>query len=139
MIMHKQGGTMDSRKIVYRETAIVAIGELALSAVMVGIFAAVGCFAWNVFWGALIGCSIMIFNHFFLAVTVSLAADRAEKGDAKRAQNMIQLSGTVRLVLMGAAAVLAIKLGCNPIAVLLPLLFVRPILMLAEFFGKKGD
>ena len=130
---------MDSRKIVFRETSIVAIGELILTAVMIGIFAALGYFRWNVFWGGIVGAAIMIINHFFLAITVSLAADRAQHGEAKAAQNMIKLSSTVRLVIMGVAVVLAIKLGGNVLAVLLPMLFVRPILMLAEFFGKKGD
>ena len=130
---------MESRKEIYKELAVIALGEVLLSAIMVAIFAALGYFAWNVLWGAVVGCFIMILNHFFLAVTVTLAADRAKNGNAKQAQNMISLSGTVRLLAMGAAAVVAIKLGCNVIAVLLPLLFIRPILMLAEFFGKKGD
>ena len=130
---------MDSRKIVYKETAVVAVGEVILTAVMVGIYAAVGFFSQKVLWGAVAGCLVMILNHFFLAVTVIVATDRAGKGDAKQAQRMIQLSGLVRLLLMGGAAVLAIELGCDALATLLPLLFVRPILMLASFFGKKGD
>lgn len=128
---------MDSRRIVYKETAIVAVGELILSAVMVGVFAALGYFKLNVLWGALAGCLVMSANYFFMAVTVSLAADRAEQGDPKRAQTMIQLSGVVRLVIMGVVLVAAIKLGANVIALVLPLAFARPILLLAEFFRKK--
>lgn len=130
---------MDSRKIVFRETAIVAAGELVLSAVMVGIFAALGYFEMNVLWGAVTGCFVMIANYFFMAVTVSLAADRAEQGNPKGAQAMIQLSGVVRLIIMGVALVIGIKLGANVIALVLPLAFARPILLLAEFFRKKGD
>lgn len=130
---------MDSRKIVYKETAVIAIGEVVLSAVMVGVFAGLGYFQWNVLWGALAGCLAMIGNHFFLAVTVSLAADRAQAGDPKGAERSIQLSGIVRLVAVGAAIVIAIKMGCNALAAILPLAFARPILMLAEFFRKKGD
>lgn len=130
---------MDSQKIVYKETAIIAVGELVLSAITVSVFAALGFFKMNVLWGALTGCLVMIVNYFFMAVTVSLAADRAEQGNTKGAQAMIQLSGVVRLVVMGIALVVAIKLGANVIALVLPLAFVRPILMLAEFFRKKGD
>ena len=130
---------MDSRKIVLKETAIVALGELICSAIMVGIFVALGKFAWNVFWGALTGSLIMIANYFFMAVTVTLAADQAKDGNAKKAQNAVQLSGTIRLVAMGGLLVVAIYLGANVLALLLPLLFARPILMLAEFFRKKGD
>ena len=130
---------MDSRKIVFKETAIVAVGELICSGLMVGVFALLGYFKMNVLWGALAGSCVMIVNYFFMAVTVSLAADRAEQGDPQAGQRMVQLSSTVRLVLMGLSLFLGIKLGANVIALVLPLAFQRPILMLAEFFRKKGD
>lgn len=130
---------MDSRKIVFKETAIVAIGEFVCSGIMVGIFAALGYFRWNVLWGALGGSLVMIANYFFMAVTVSLAADRAQQGEVEQAKKMVQLSSTVRLVAMGLVLFLGIKLGANVIALVLPLAFARPILMLAEFFRKKGD
>ena len=130
---------MDSRKIVFKETAILAIGEVILSGAMVGIFALLGYFQMNVLWGAAVGCAVIILNYFFMAVTVSLAADRAQQGDPKAGQNMIQLSSMVRLLLMGGALFLGIKLGGNVLAMVLPLAFQRPILMLAEFFRKKGD
>ena len=130
---------MDSKKIVFKETAIVAVGELICSALMVGIFAALGYFRMNVLWSALAGSAVMISNYFFMAVTVSLAADRAQKGDVQQAQKMVQLSSAVRLLVMGVALFLGIKLGANVVALVLPLVFARPILMLAEFFRKKGD
>ncbi|MBQ8797395.1 MAG: ATP synthase subunit I [Oscillospiraceae bacterium] len=130
---------MDQRKIVYKETAIIAVGELILTGIMVGIFAALGYFRMNVLWGAVTGSAIMIVNYFFMAVTVSLAADKAEQGDVQQAQKLVQLSSTVRLVVMGVALLLGIKLGADVLALLLPMLFARPILMLSEFFRKKGD
>ena len=130
---------MDSRKIVFRETAIVAIGELICSGIMIGVFAALGYFQWNVLWGALAGSAVMTANYFFMAVTVSLAADRAQRGEVEQAKKMVQLSSTFRLVAMGLILFLGIKLGANVIALVLPLAFARPILMLAEFFRKKGD
>lgn len=130
---------MDSRKIVLQETAIVAVSEIVLSAAMVGVFAALGYFAMNVLWGAVVGCATIILNHFFMAVTVSLAADRAVAGDAKAGTVMVRTSGPIRLLIMGVVMVVAIKAGCNVIATVLPLAFLRPILMLSEFFRKKGD
>lgn len=130
---------MDSRKIVYRETAIVAVGEIVLSAAMVGVFAALGFFKMNVLWGALGGCATMIVNYFFMAVTVTLAADKAQDGQVQQAQKMVQLSSVVRLLLMGVVMFVGIKLGANVIALVLPLAFARPVLMLSEFFRKKGD
>ena len=130
---------MDARKLVIRQTVMITIGELICSAIMVGIFAALGKFSLPVLFGALAGCGVMIVNYFFMAITVNLAADRAEKGQIVQAKKMIQLSSVVRLLLMGGAMVLGVALGANVVAMVLPLAFVRPILMIAEFFGKKGD
>jgi hypothetical protein len=130
---------MEARKIVFRETAVIAIGELICSAVMVGVFAMLGFFRWNVLWSALAGSVLMVLNFFFLSVTVSLASDRAAQGEVKSAQKMIQTSSTVRLLVLGVALLAGIKIGANPLALLLPLAFQRPILMVAEFFRKKGD
>lgn len=130
---------MDSRKVVMRETAAMAVGEILLSAAMVGVFAALGYFKMNVLWGALFGCLVMIVNHLLLAITVSMATDRAAKGNVQQAQKMIQLSSSTRLILLGVVLVVCLKLGANPLALLLPLLFARPILMLWELFGKKED
>ena len=130
---------MDSRKLVLKETAIIAAGELICSAVMVGIFAALGYFRMNVLWSALAGSCVMTVNYLFMAITVSLAADRAQGGEPQQAQKMVQLSSTVRLLVMGVVLFVGIKLGANVIALVLPLAFARPILMLTEFFRKKGD
>ena len=130
---------MDSKKLVLKETGIVAAGELFCSAVMVGIFAALGYFQMNVLWSAFAGSCIMTANYFFMAVTASLAADRAQQGQVQQAQKMVQNSAAIRLLAMGLLLFLGIKLGANVIALVLPLVFLRPILMLAEFFRKKGD
>ena len=130
---------MDSRKIVYRETGIIAIGEVVCSAIMVGVFVLLDQFQMNVLWGALAGSLVMIVNYFLMAVVVTLATDKAREGEAKRAKNMVQISSLVRLLLMGLVLFLGIKLGANVIALVLPLLFARPTLLLAEFFRKKGD
>ena len=130
---------MDSQKIVYKETAIIAAGELVLSAAMVGVFAALGYFKINVLLGGLAGCLVMILNYFFMAAIASLAADRAAHGEVEQAKKMIRSSSSVRLVCMGVALFVAIKLGANVVALLLPMLFPRPVLLLAEFFRKKGD
>ncbi len=129
---------MDHRKTVLKETFAVAVGELVCSALMVGVFAALGYFQMNVLWGALAGSVVMIANYFFMAITVNLAADRAEKGEVTQAKKMVQLSSTVRLIVMGVALVVGIKLGANVIALALPLAFLRPVLMVTEFFRKKG-
>lgn len=130
---------MDSRKIVFQETAVIAIGEVILSGIMVGVFAALGQFSIRVLISAIAGSIIMTLNYFFMAVTVSLAADRAQNGQVEQAKKSVQLSSVIRLICMGVALFLGIRLGGHVIALVLPLLFPRPILMLAAFFRKKVD
>ena len=130
---------MDSRKIVLQETAVIGIGELICSGIMLGVFAAFQKINTAVLLSALAGCALMTANYFFMAVTVSLAADKAEAGDVEAGKKMVRLSSTVRLVVLGILLFVGIKLGGNVIALALPLVFARPILMVAEFFRKKGD
>ena len=130
---------MQARTHVFRETGLMAAGELIGGALTVAVFWALGYFQMNVLWGTLAGCLVTVGNYFFMAVTVDLAADRAEKGEVQQAQKMVQLSSTVRLVVMGLVLFLCIRLGANVVALLVPLLLERPILMLSEFFRKKVD
>ncbi len=130
---------MDSRKAVMKETLLVTVGVLLCSGLMVGVFAALGKFSLNVVISALMGSLVIILNYFFLAVTVTLAADKAEQGKTEEAQKMIRLSPVVRLIVMAVALFIGIKAGGNVIALVLPLVFLRPVLMLGEFFRKKGD
>ena len=130
---------MDIRKTVLKETGIVAIGELLCSAVMVGVFAAFGYFSLKVLLSALVGSIVITMNYFFMAVSVSVASDRAKDGEVEQAKKMVQISSTVRLVCMGVILLAGILLGANVLALVLPLVFLRPILMLAEFFRKKVD
>ena len=130
---------MDSRKRILKDTALLLLGELVGSALLAGVFAAFGGFSLTVLISALVGSLVITINYFAMAVGLSLAADRAEAGDLKKAQQMVQLSSTVRLVCMGVILLAAIKLGANVIALVVPLLFMRPVLMLMEFFRKKVD
>ena len=128
---------MDSRKIVMKETAIVAVGEAILTAAMVGVYVALHRFDMKVLWSALAGFLVVVGNHFFMAIAVNLAADRAEKGDVQQAQKTLRTSSVFRFLAMGAALLLCLLWKANALALLLPLLFIRPILMLSEFFRKK--
>ncbi len=130
---------MDSRKIVYKETAIVAVGELIGTALMVAVYAILGKLTGTVLWSAGAGCGVMIANYFVMAITVSNATDRARGGDPAGAKKVVQLSGVLRLFLMAGVLGLGIFLGAEVVALVVPLLFVRPTLFISEFFRKKGD
>ncbi len=129
---------MDSRKIVYHETAIIAIGEVLLTALMVGVFALIGKFDISVLLGAIVGCVVTVANFFFMAVVASLAADRAQKQDVEGGKKLLKASQLYRLLAVGGIlAACAISKKFDVIAMVIPLLFVRPILLISEFFRKK--
>ena len=131
---------MDSRKIVFKETAIVSIGVVACTAAMVGIFTLLGYFDTKVALGGIVGGAVAILNFFFMAIVASLAADRAERQDVEGGQKLIRSSYPIRLLLLAVILFACGKSGVfNVIALVLPLLFVRPSLTIAEFFRKKGE
>ena len=131
---------MESRRIVFRETGIVALGVGLCSAVMVGVFALMGLFDLSVLLGAVMGTVLTVLNFFVMAICASLAADKAAAQDVKGGQALISLSYMVRMALMLVALIVCGKSGLfNVIALAIPLVFVRPVLTVAEFFQKKGD
>lgn len=131
---------MESRKIALQETAIVAAGTALCAAVMVGVFALLGYFDMSVVWGAAVGSLIAIGNFFAMAMTTTLAAEKAAKQDVKGGQALIQMSYIGRMAVLLVILVVCGRSGLfNLIALVLPLVFVRPVLTVAEFFQKKGD
>lgn len=130
---------MDSRKLVLKETAVVAIGEVIGTAIMIGVFALLGYFELPVLWGGLIGMLLSVGNFFVLAVIASLAGKKAQQQDVAAGQKMIKASYPVRLLVLAVLLIAFAKSGfCNLIALVIPLLFVRPIITIAEFFRKRG-
>ena len=131
---------MDPRKIVFQETAIVAVGELICTAAMVGIFALMGYFDIGVVLGAIVGAVLAIGNFLFMAIGASLAADKAEAQDVKGGQNLLQVSMLLRYAVLFIVLFACGRSGIfNLIALVLPLVFVRPTLTIAEFFRKPGE
>ena len=131
---------MDSRKYVFKETLAIAVGEAICVTVMLGVFALLGKFDRSVVMGGILGGLIAVGNFFFMAVGTALAADKAENQDVKGGQAVISSSYTIRMIVMAVLLFAAVKSGfCNVFASVIPLVFVRPVLTLGEFFRKSGD
>ena len=129
----------ESRKIVLKETAIIAIGEVLCVAVMCGIYALLGKFNLSVLLGGLVGMVFAIGNFFFMAVAATLAADKAEAQDVEGGKKLMKSSYPIRLLVLAGGMILCAKSGVfDVLALVLPLVFVRPVITLAEFFRKKG-
>ncbi len=122
-----------------RETGFLLIGLLPCVLLMVAVFALLGRLSGKVWLGALFGLLLAVGNFFFMAVGASTAADRAaELEDVKGGTRLMTASYLIRLAVMAALLIACVKGGlCDGIAMVLPLLFVRPVLTLLEFFRKK--
>ncbi len=130
---------MEGRKIVLRQSAIVAIGEVVGTAAMIGFFALLGYFQLSVLWGGIAGAVLAILNFFMMALVSSLAADRAAAGDTAGGQKLIKGSYPIRMLVLAALLVLLAKSGVfHVLALVIPLIFVQPTLLITEFFRKKG-
>ena len=130
---------MDPRKIVLKETSVIAIGETICVPLMVLAFFLCGAFDRSVVFGGIAGALIATANFFFMALSTSLAADKAQNQDVKGGQATMRFSYIFRLIFMFAALVVCAKSGLmNLLALVIPVILVRPIIMIAEFFRGKG-
>lgn len=130
---------MDPKKIVFAQTGIVALGQVICVGAMLSVFALLGYFDYTVLLGGIIGAVVATGNFFFMATGISLAADKAQEQDVKGGKALVKGSYLIRILVMLVILFACAKSGlCNPIALVLPLVFVRPTLTIAEFFRKKG-
>ena len=131
---------MDFRKVVYRETGIISIGQVICLAVMYGVVALLGYFDRSVLLGGIIGTLLSVGNFFFMAVGTSLAADKAVRQEVKGGAALVKSSYALRMLVIFLILFACVKSGlCNAFASVLPLVFVRPIITVAEFFRKSGE
>ena len=131
---------MDSRKIVLRETGVILAGELVCLGLMWLVFALLGRLDRPVWLGGIIGTALAVLNFFLMAVNVSNAADKAAAQDVQGGRNLVRISYILRLAGIFAVLFVLVKSGvCHPVASVLPLVFVRPVITLASFFRKKPE
>ena len=130
---------MDSHNLVFKETSIILIGELIFIPLMALGFFLAGHFDRTVVFGGIAGGFLAVANFFLMALSTSVAADKAVHQDVKGGQSTMQTSYILRQVLLFVALVLCAKSGVmNLLALVIPVLFVRPIITIAELFRKKG-
>lgn len=124
---------------VLKQALAVGLGEVLGTGLMFGGFALLGKLDGSVYLGGVLGAAAAFCNFFFMAVCVSLACDRAAAGNAKGAQGLLSVSRLVRYAVLFGVLFLGAKSGkCNVFALVLPLVFQQPALLLYEFFRKSG-
>ena len=118
-------------KTVLRETAHIAAGEVLLSALMCAGFALCRRFSGAVLGGAALGCAIAVGNFFLMGLSVQAVLGKGD-GAAKYMRSSHALLMLLCLALV-CAGVLLLKL--NALAVILPLLFPTPVILLMRLLG----
>ena len=124
----------------YREILRLAALELLAAGLMVGVFALLGKYSAQVLFGALLGAALACVNYLIMALSVNLAADKAEQGNVAAGKGIMSASMFLRYALMLGGlllGVLALKL--HPLATALPLVFAHLLLLLGEVFRKAGE
>ena len=153
--------TKEKSPVLY-ETLRILIGEAIVAALTVLVFWLLSLFSltefsYTVITGALLGALVVVLNFFFLArstdkIAVEAMEARGEgemseeeiekftKEHSARMNNAIKLSFIVRMISMVAALILALITPIfHPIATVVPLLMLRPILTISGLFRRKEE
>ena len=131
---------MDIRKVVLKQTALIALGQVVCIAAMFGIYWLLGRLDNTVLLGGALVGVLAVVNFLMMAISVNRAADKAKDQDVKGGKATVRTSMIVRYLVLAVVLFAAVKSGyCDVIALLLPPIFVRPILMVADFFRKPGE
>ena len=129
---------MESRTFIIRKTLVLLVGQAFCVTAACGVFALLDRFGRSVVLGGIIGAAIAVGNFFLMAVAADRAADQAVGQDVKGGKATIKHSYTVRTIAIFVVLFALAKSGlCHAVALVLPLVFVRPILMVSEFFRKE--
>ncbi len=158
----KGGRPMHVQESVRKMTLTILVGEVLLTGIMLVVFACLGRFDVSVLLGALLGACFAVLNFFLMGLSVQKAAEQmqgaqlpAEEDDgeadeiqadkplspqAQEAKKKMQLSYGGRMLMMVGVAVLGLVLPCfHPLAVVIPMLFPRLVIMIQGFVMKQKE
>lgn len=123
-----------------RQFLKISLGAAILTGLELAVYALLGRFSRWVLLGALFGAAVSCGNFLALTVAVSRAADRAEGGDPAKAKAAVQGSSVLRLLVLAGLYILVLKsTPLDPLAAILPLVFVQISIYLTEFFRREGE
>ncbi len=125
---------------VWKETGIVALGQTICVAVMVGVFALLGKYDISVLLGGIVGGILGIAYFLSMVICANIATKKALAQDVKGGQALMQTSYMLRMVgLFGALVLCALTKRFHLLALVLPIVFVRPIVGVADLLKRKGE
>lgn len=105
----------------------LTITELVCSSLMVGVFALLGKYTPQVAVGAIVGSVLAVANFAVLSIGVEKSVEAFDReGNPAGAKLAVQLSSSVRLLVIAAVVFVLLKAGVGePVSMILPLLFTR--------------
>ena len=130
---------MNKSNPIIKQTLRYAFGVLIGVALMILIYFLIGKLNYRVSIGAAVGYLISVGNFFFMCVALTNSTNAGEDNPtlvvAKARGSYI-----IRMIVVALLLIVAIKSGfCDTIATIVPLLLMRPVLMVEEFLMKSGD
>ena len=123
----------------FRDVFPVMLGELLLTGLMLAVYALIGRFSLKVLWSAALGAGAVLLN-FTVMILALLQAEK--RGSPEKGQLYVRATYALRLVLLAAVLILALKSKVfDPLATALPLCFQPIAVWLVELFRKmkKGE
>ena len=146
---------MKNKSLPFFEAALILLGEIIVSLVICGICLIFDWFSYKIVTGVVLGSTVTTLNFLFLALSTSRAFDKAvaargtremdeeeiEKFTEEHQNNMnnaVKISFIVRTLTMLATLIVAFILDVfNVLATLIPLLALRPIIMIEALIREK--
>jgi len=120
---------------VLRETGYVGCWVLILSILMQAVFLLIGKWDWTVLTGNLLGGFAALLNFFLMGLGVQQAAGKEDAKDVKR---VVQVSYSLRMLLVGVFAVVGVvSPWFHSVAAVVPLLFPRIGVLFRPRFGGR--
>lgn len=130
-------------KDVLKQVLLIFACEISCICVMLAVYFLTNQLDASVLLGALAGGLAAIGNFLFLSISVSRAADKAQRGGeeaAAKATASVQRNSILRKAALAIIYIILLKSGYfDLLATILPLVFVQVSIYLTEFFRKDGD
>ena len=124
---------------IWRETGIIALGQVICVAAMLGVFMLLGRFDMSVLLGGIVGGVLGVVYYMTMVICANIATKKALDQDVKGGQAVMQLSQLLRMIgLFAVLVACALTKQMNLLALALPIVFVRPILGVADMIQRKG-
>lgn len=122
----------------FKETASIAVGMVICVAAMIGVYALLGRYDTSVLLGGAVGGLLAMAYYLSMVICANIATKKALEQDVQGGQKLMQLAHPIRLaVLFGLLVLCALTKKFNLLALVLPIVFVRPILGVADLISRK--